>query len=138
VPIAHFHLTHSTEEQRRRLLTEGSRRYADVLDSPIERVRAFVHRLPPEDAAVGGQVVADGDTPAVYFTALMLRGRPVEKRHRLLAEFTDLLVEVLGVERSAVRGLITEIDPDGWGIAGVPASVARGAEIAAREADGAP
>jgi len=88
VPIAHFHLTACSDEQRRRLLTEGSRCYAEVLDSPIERVRIFVHHLAPEDVAVGGQVLADGDTPAVYFTALMLRGRPVAKRHRLIAEFT--------------------------------------------------
>jgi len=81
--------------------------------------------------------VADGDTPAVYFTALMLRGRPVEKRHRLIAEFTGLLIDILGVDRSTVRGLVTEIDPDGWGIAGVPASVARRDELDARAADAA-
>ncbi len=65
----------------------------------------------------------------------MLRGRPVEQRHRLLAELTDVLVDVLGVRRAVVRGRIVPVDPDDWGIGGVPASSARAAEIAARATD---
>ena len=60
--------------------------------------------------------------PAPYFTAIVLEGRPVEQRHRLLAELTDLIVEVLGATRSRVRGRIIQVPPDDWAIGGVPAS----------------
>ena len=46
--------------------------------------------------------------PAPYFTAIVLEGRPVEQRHRLLAEVTDLIVEVLDATRSRVRGRIIQ------------------------------
>lgn len=134
MPVAHIYLTAATPEQERRLLEEASVQYAEALASPLDRVRIFVHRLPPESVAVGGRVVADGALPAPFFTALVLRGRPVEQRHRLLAVFTDLLVEILGADRSLIRGLVTEVDPDGWGIAGLPASRLRATEIAARAA----
>lgn len=134
MPVAHFYLTACTEDQQRRLLEEGSIRYAAVLSSPLDRVRLFVHYVPPSGVAVAGKVVADSGQHAPYFTALMLQGRPVEQRHRLLGELTDLLIEVLGVDRSGVRGMITEVDPDGWGIGGVPASVVRAEEIEARAA----
>ena len=75
-----------------------------------------------------------GGAPAPYFTAIVLQGRPVEQRHRLLSGFTDLIVDVLGVERGRVRGRILQVDPDDWAIGGQPASVARQGEIAARAA----
>lgn len=66
MPVAHFHLVDGaySAEQRRRLLADASRCYAEVLDSPIERVRAFVVRYDPGDAATTGTVIADGGTPA--------------------------------------------------------------------------
>lgn len=66
----------------------------------------------------------------------MLQGRPTEQRHRLLAGFTDLLVDVLGVERRHIRGRIIQVDPDDWAIGGEPASAVRRGEIAARAAAG--
>jgi 4-oxalocrotonate tautomerase family enzyme len=132
VPVAHFYLTHCSEEQQQRLLEEGSIRYAAVLGSPLDRVRLFIHRIPPSGVAVAGKVVADSGRHSPYFTALILRGRPMELLHGLLSELTDLLSEVLGADKSSIRGMITEVDPDGWGIGGVPASVVRAGEIATR------
>lgn len=136
MPVAHFYLTACTEAQQRRLLEEGSVRYAAVLGSPLDRVRIFVHHVPASGVAIAGEVVADSGQHAPYFTALMLQGRPVEQRHRLLGELTDLLTEILGADRSRIRGMITEVDPDRWGIGGVPASVVRAEEIEARAAAG--
>lgn len=132
MPVAHFYVTACGPEQERRLLIEGSRLYAAVLDSPLERVRAFVHHLAPTSVAVAGRIVAEGGDPAPFFSALAMTGRPAEQRHRLLAELTDLLADVLRVDRSLVRGHVIEVDPDNWGIAGRPASAVRAAEIAAR------
>lgn len=132
MPVAHIHLTDCTPDQERRLLVEGSERYATVMGAPIERVRIFVHHLPASSVAVGGRPIADTGDPAAYFEAIAMTGRPVATRHRLIAEFTDLLVEVLAIERDLVRGMVVEVEPDHWGIAGMPASRRRATELADR------
>lgn len=110
------------------LLTTLSARYAEVLDSPPDRIRAFVTEHPREHWATGGSIGVE----APYFTAMVLVGRPAEQRRRLLGAFTDAIVDLLGVDRRLVRGRIIPVDPDDWGIGGVPASTARRAEIEAR------
>lgn len=134
MPIVTFHLAEGacSAAQAQRLLVEASALYAEVLQSPMERVRAFLRTYPREFSAVAGQVVADTGANAPYFEFLVLRGRPVEQRHALLRGFTDLLVDVLDVERELIRGQVIQLDPEDWGIGGEPASTRRQAEIAAR------
>lgn len=136
MPILTVHLVEGlhTAEQHARLLATMSARYAEVLDSPIERVRACITLHRPEYWATGAVTAAEEPVSAPYFTAIVLAGRPAEQRHRLLATFTDALVEILGVDRALVRGRIVQVDPEDWGIGGVPAAAARQAEIAARAA----
>lgn len=133
MPIVEVHLVegHHSPDQHARLLAALSTRYAEVLDAPVERIRAYLTMHPRAHWATGG--VTDG-TPAPYFTAIVLSGRPMAQRHRLLTCFTDLIVDILGVERVRVRGRIIQVDPDDWAIGGVPASAARRDEIAARQA----
>jgi phenylpyruvate tautomerase PptA (4-oxalocrotonate tautomerase family) len=139
VPIVTFHLTDgvNTSEAMQRLLVEASHLYAKALDSPIERVRAFVDLHPAGLVAVAGELVSDTPRNAPYFEFLMLAGRPLEQRHDLMRRFTDLLVDVLGAPRELVRGKAIVLDPDDWAIAGEPASVRRASEIAARAGTGA-
>jgi 4-oxalocrotonate tautomerase family enzyme len=135
MPILEIHVVEGdhSPDVLARLLERTSRRYAEVLDSPLDRIRAYVTAHPRTHWAVGGET---GAAPAPYFTAIVLEGRPVEQRHRLLADLTDLLVDVLGVTRARVRGRIIQVPPDDWAIGGVPASGARRDEIAARAANG--
>lgn len=132
MPIAHFHVVDPTPEQQRELLVRGSQGYAEAFESPIDRVRVFVHSYPANAAAVGGVPVSEGAGPAPFFTALAMGGRPIEQHHRVLRLFTDLIVDVMGVDASVVRGWVTAVDPDSWSIAGEPAAQVRAAEIAAR------
>jgi len=134
MPVAHFHLADGayTAEQHRELLTVASRCYSETLDSPIERVRVFIVRYRPDDVAVAGTTVAEGAPAAPYFTAIVLAGRPARQRQELAVRFTDLIVDVFGVQRSLVRGQIVEVDPANWTIAGNPAATIRAGEIATR------
>ena len=130
MPILEVHLIEGshTAAQHTGLLAALGARYAEVLESPPERIRAYLTLHRPEHWLTGGAPGVD----APYFTALVLEGRPAEQRHRLLAALTDVLVDRLGVDRAAVRGRIVPVHPDDWGIGGVPASAARATEIAAR------
>ena len=135
MPIAHFHLIDPTPEQQREVLVRGTQAYAEAFESPVDRIRIFIHTYAPTAAAVGGVPVAEGAPPAPFFNCLAMGGRPIEQQQRAIVAMTDMLEEVLGVDRSIIRGLVTEVNPDTWGIAGEPASKVRAAEIAARAAE---
>lgn len=134
MPILNFHLVEGqyTQAQHERLLLESSQFFADVLCSPIDRVRAFIALYRPELTAVAGQMVSTSQQQAPYFTFVVLEGRPLDERQRLLAGFTDIVVDVLKVKRELVRGGITLIHPENWAIGGRPASQLRQDEVRAR------
>lgn len=136
MPIVRFHLVEgqTTAAQEAALLKAASRFYADVLQSPIDRVRAFIQTCPPQRCATGGELVADGAPPAPYFEFLALEGRSLEQRQTLLAGFADLLVEHVGAERALIRGRCERVEPEEWGVGGVPASLARKEHVAALQA----
>ncbi len=137
MPIVEVHLVEGlhTPAQHAELLRTISVRYAELLDAPLDRIRAYLTLHRPEHWATAGEAGSPRSAP--YFTALVLEGRAAEQRRRLLEAFTDLLVDLLGVDRKLVRGRIIQVSPDDWAIGGVPASVARRSEIAAR-AGGSP
>ncbi|MES2257999.1 MAG: 4-oxalocrotonate tautomerase [Pseudomonadota bacterium] len=134
MPVLEYHLVagHYSDEQVGALLTTASRRYAEILNCPIERVRAFAHMHQPKHVAVAGRLVRDGAAPAPYFHFLVLQGRPQEQCDQLLACFTDLAADILRADRSLVRGGCWPIPPQYWSIAGAPASVTRSGEIDSR------
>lgn len=135
MPVVEFHLVAGqvTAEQAERLLTEGTARYAETLASPIDRIRAFVTLRDPAHVSVGGIPASRSGVHAPYVTCVMMANRPLEQRQAALAALTDLVVEVLGVPADVVRARAELVAPEDWAIAGVPASVARAAEMRARE-----
>ena len=135
MPIVNFHLVGllSTPEQDELLLKEASKLYCEVLQAPIERVRAFITAHPAGQFAVSGDLVSNNGLHAPFFDFIVLEGRTLEQQHRLMAGFTDLLVDILGVRRDLIRGCCRRVEPQDWSIGGVPASVLRSDEIAARE-----
>lgn len=134
MPIVNFHLLagHSTAEQDARLLKEASRLYAEVLQAPMERVRAFITPHAAGQFAVAGEPCSVNGLHAPFFEFIVLDGRSLEDRQRLHRDFTELLVDVLGVRRELVRGMCRRVPPEDWAIGGVPASVLRAEEVAAR------
>jgi 4-oxalocrotonate tautomerase len=136
MPIVNFHLVEGqfSAAQHEQLLVESSRLFAEVLRCPIDRVRAFIHLHRPELVAVGGVPVSRDTKRAPYFSFIVLVGRPLEDRQRLLRGFTDLLVDILQVPRELVRGGVVPVHPEDWAIGGEPASSKRDGEIRAREA----
>ena len=138
MPIVEYRLIegqHSSDEISS-LLRASCVLFAEVLDTPVERIRAFADEVSPTHAAIGGELVNASGATAPFFHVYLLAGRPKEHRHRLLAGFTDLLVKHLHVDRSTVRGCVIQVDPEDWAIAGVPAAKVRRAEVAARAAQG--
>lgn len=131
MPVVNFHLVegHCSAEQKVRLLQGASQLYSRVLQSPLERVRAFITAHAPDEFAVAGEV---NSLSAPFFEFIVLEGRPLDERQALLSGFTELLVEILAVERSRVRGRCIRVEPQDWCIGGQGADVLRKQEIRAR------
>lgn len=121
MPILEVHLVEGahTSLQQSELLTAISTRYAEVLEVPRDDVRAYLTLHRPELWATGS-IPASGRS-APYFTAVVLADRPVELRRRLLGALTDLLVDVLGVDRRLVHGRIIPVQPEDISVGGVRA-----------------
>lgn len=134
MPVVNFHLLagHSSAEQDERLLKEASRLYAEVLKAPMERVRALITTYPASQFAVAGAPCSANGLHAPFFEFIVLEGRSLEDRQQLHQDFTELLVEVLGVSRELVRGMCRRVAPEDWSIGGEPASMLRAGEVAAR------
>jgi 4-oxalocrotonate tautomerase family enzyme len=126
MPILEVHLVEGmhTPAQHAEMLTAMSLRCAELLDSPLDQVRAYVTLHRPEHWATAGSPGSGRSAP--YFTATLLAGRSTEQRHRLLGAVTDIIVDVLGADRRMVQGRIISVQPEDWAIGGVPATARRG------------
>ncbi|WP_432696222.1 tautomerase family protein [Marinobacterium sp. YM272] len=136
MPVVTFRIpaARATDARCERLLVQGSALFAKLLQSPPERIRAFVEVYEAGRMAVGGQLSADAG--AAFFECYVLAGRPQQQRHALLAAFNDLLATTLDIDPAVIRGACIPVAPEDWGIAGRPASAIRSAEIAQRAAQG--
>jgi 4-oxalocrotonate tautomerase len=53
-----------------------------------------------------------------FIAVHIARGRPLEKRRRLIAAITEAVTGILELEKGATQVLIHEHDRDNWGIGG--------------------
>ena len=92
--------------------------------SPIERAA--------DSFAAGGVPIAESGVQAPFVTLDLLEGRPLEQHTALIERMSALVADLVGVELDRVRLRINVVPTTSWGIAGVPASALRKAEIDAR------
>jgi 4-oxalocrotonate tautomerase family enzyme len=117
---------------RRELLTRTAALFAELTESPIDRIRTQVHELPSDSFAVGGVPIAESGEQAPFITLDLLQGRPIEQHDALIEQISALVAEIVGVPIDRTRLRINEVPPGDWGIAGVPAATKRRSEIDAR------
>ena len=53
-----------------------------------------------------------------FIAVHIAKGRPLEKRRRLVAAITDIVTDILELDRGATQVLIHEHDRDNWAIGG--------------------
>lgn len=114
---------------KRVILKRTAELFAEITESPVERIRTQVHELPADSFAVGGMSIAESGVQAPFITLDVLAGRPAEQHTALVEQISALVADLVGVEPERVRLRINEVAPSAWGIGGVQAGVARRAEI---------
>jgi 4-oxalocrotonate tautomerase family enzyme len=122
---------------RHRLLTETAALFAEITESPLDRVRSQVHELPGDSFAVGGVSIADSGEQAPFVSVDLLQGRPIEQHTAIIERMSALVAEIMNVPIERTRLRINEVAPHDWGIGGVPASELRRREIEGRAAPSA-
>ncbi|WP_221801465.1 hypothetical protein [Oceanobacter mangrovi] len=129
MPVVTFNVpaTLVSEDKGRQLTRGACEVFAQVLEAPVERIRAFINVYPEWTASAGFEA---GGAP--FYQFYVLADRTPQQVAALHQSFTQLLVDVLACERSVIRGTCLRIDPSDWGIAGKPASEIRKAELDAR------
>lgn len=123
----------------KQLVVECSSTLARILDAPLARLEVWVTEVDPALWGLSG-VPADEVLPNAtraqvempFIRMALLQGRSVEQHHRLIREITEAVAHALDMAPDRIRMQIDEVHPDRWGIGGVPASIKRAAEIAAR------
>jgi 4-oxalocrotonate tautomerase len=118
-----------SEEVVAELLDRAPARFAELIDAPIERIRARIDEVPANRWRVGGRADAE---PRPLIRLELMRGRPAELIERLMAEISALVAEILDIPVLATRLLIQEVDPAHWAIGGIPAGRVRADEVEAR------
>lgn len=143
MPIMHIHLNASEYSQNvlETMLADVSQAYVtgmypDMDPPPIERVRIIINDVATAHWATGGIPVSRGGVPAPFFTILSMKGRSTQQLDTLMARITKLIAQHLGCDAGLIRGMVTEIAPEHWYIAGTSATTLRGDELAARAAKG--
>lgn len=140
MPVAHIHLLKGHPRSAlRRIIVEVSEAMSRILETPKDRLFVWIteqeHHLrglggvPAEERLAQG-TLAELETPFVQM--VLMQGRPKEQFHAIIAAVTEIVASATGCDARKIRVHIAVADPDGWGIGGVPASVVRATEIAAR------
>ena len=120
-------------ELKRQLLARSAELFAEIIESPVDRIRTQVHELPADSFAVGGVPIAESGVQAPFITLDVLEGRPITQHTELIERVSRLVAELVGVPLERVRLRVNEVKPSGWGIGGMPATELRQQEIASRQ-----
>ena len=142
MPVANIHvLAGHPRPVLKQLLREASATFARVIEAPADRLQVWITEVDPELYAIAGEPADEvlehtprGQAEIPLIRMALMEGRPVEMLHRVMAEMSAVVARVLGGDPKRVRVMIDPVHPDRWAIGGVPASVARAAELAARKA----
>lgn len=141
MPVANLHvLAGHPRESLKAWVREASLAIAGILDAPMERLEVWITEVDPDLWGICGvpasEVLASQprrQSEMPFIRMVLLEGRSVEQHHRLIAELTAITARLLDVDPERIRLHIEQTQPDRWGIGGIPASVRRAAEIAARQ-----
>lgn len=142
MPVANIHvLAGHPRPLLKQLVREAAATLARTIGAPADRLQVWITEIDPELYAIAGEPAdevlactprAEAEIP--FIRMVLMEGRPAETLHQVMAELSAVTARILGGDPQRVRVHIDLAHPDRWAIGGVPASVARAAELAARKA----
>lgn len=140
MPVANINLLRGhPREVLRQIIVETADVMARLLGAPKDRLIVWITENDPELWAIGGlpasEVLAEGERRSLeipFVQMVLMEGRPKEQLHAVMAGITEVIARATGSDIGRIRVHVAAAQPDTWSIGGVPAAVARAAELAAR------
>lgn len=144
MPVANIHvLKGHPRPALQQVIREFSAAYAEITNSPIDRLQVWITEVDPELYAISGvpasEALADGVRSQLeipFARILLMEGRPLSQVHAAITSVTEIIARNLGTDPARVRVHVERADPERWGIGGIPASILRKDEIEARKQAG--
>ena len=144
MPVANLNvLAGHPRENLKQWVRETSTALSEILAAPLDRLEVWVSEIDPDLWGICGAPASevlqetprhDAEMPLIRM--VLMEGRTIEQLHRVIAELTAITARLLDVDAERIRVYIAHAHPDRWGIGGVPASIRRAAELAARQSSG--
>lgn len=144
MPVANLHvLAGHPRESLKQWVRETSKALSEILAAPMDRLEVWVTEIDPELWGIGGAPASEvlektprckAEMPLIQM--VLMEGRTVEQLHRVIAELSTITARLLDIDQERIRVHIAHAHPERWGIGGVPASIRRAAELAARNVSG--
>lgn len=140
MPVANIHvLAGHPRPVLKQLLREASAALAEAIEAPADRLQVWITEVDPALYAIAGEPADEvllhtprGQAEIPLIRMALMEGRTTETLHRVMADLSRVVARVLGGDPQRVRVQIDHIHPDRWAIGGVPASIARSADLAKR------
>lgn len=141
MPVANLHvLAGHPRDKLKQWVRETSNALAEILAAPLDRLEVWVTEIDPDLWGICGVPASEAlqqtprhDAEMPFIRMVLMEGRSVAQLHRVIAELNAITARLLDVDAQRIRIYIAHAHPDRWGIGGVPASVRRAAELAARQ-----
>ena len=140
MPVAHFNLLRGHPRAKlQQVVRETSDAMHTILVAPKDRLEVWITEVDPELWGIAGEPASEllisqsrSSVEMPFVQMALMEGRPASQMREIIEAVTAILVRVLGCERQRIRVYIAGVDPEKWGIGGVPASISRKAELDAR------
>jgi 4-oxalocrotonate tautomerase family enzyme len=140
MPVAHIYLLKGhARAALRTIIGDVTDVMSRILKAPRERFMVWITEVDPElwgvEGRLASEALADRDHAAVeipFVQMVLMEGRPLSQYHAVIDEVSAVIARALKSDKSRVRIHLIQAQPDYWGIGGVPYSILRADEMAAR------
>jgi len=140
MPVAHINLLQGhSPEALRQIIVDVSDAMSRILVAPKDRLYVWITQHDLQLFGLGGvpasEALKHGDRRALempYVEMVLMKGRPREQFTAIMDAVTAIVARHARCDPQRIRIHIVEGNPDNWAIGGVPASLARAAELASR------
>lgn len=145
MPVANLHvLAGHPRENLKQWIRETSSALSDILAAPKDRLEVWVTEIDPDLWGISGEPASEvlAHTPRreaemPFIKMILMEGRTVEQFRQIIVQLNEITARLMDVDPERIRIHIEHTHPDRWGIGGIPASIRRAAELAARNSNGA-
>src|SRR5271166_2812069 len=107
MPVAHINLLKGHPRAAlRQLIGDVSEAMAEILAAPKDRLEVWITEVDPDLWGISGEPASDvlareprASVEMPFVQMVLMEGRPIEQHHRIIAALSEIIAEVLGLDK---------------------------------------